>query len=185
MKKKIGLLLVAIIALSSFCCFQFLFSRTGYHPTDNIESLMISENDFPKGWKFDYLMPITGDFNWGTENRSKHFVIEPERGSAREYIYRFDNIYKSMDAYYSLKKDLFLVKENRYSFLTYQSQVANDWYFACDYNNFNGPMCDSLGRYEDYIIYFSISADKETLTSDQLQKILQSIDDRMKTFLEK
>ena len=69
--------------------------------------------------------------------------------------------------------------------MSYQSPVANDWYFDCDYNLSGGPMCDSLARYDDYIVHFLISTDKEGFTPDQLKKVLQSTDDLMKAFLKK
>jgi hypothetical protein len=170
-------------------CIGFYFilfkSNIGSHPIDHIETLLVGEKDFPPGWKMKYIMPITGPDDWGDDNRIITFTMEPKPGFAEQYVYRFKNIYLSKDALSFLKEELLLNKEHVNPYLTYQSPVANDWFFACDYNNFNGPMCDALGRYEDYIVFFSISADKETLSPEQLEKILETIDNRMRVLFGK
>jgi hypothetical protein len=184
MKKLLLFILLFFIII--FVGYQFLLnSSIGSHPIDNIETLLIDEDILLKGWRFDYIKPITGDYEWGIENRSVHFVFKTEQGSAIQYVYRFRNIYESMYAYYFLKRDLLLVKKSKLSFITYHSQIANDWDFGCEKINVNDVMCNALGRYEDYIVYFLIAADKEGLTPDQLGKILQNVDDRMQTFLKK
>jgi hypothetical protein len=56
---------------------------------------------------------------------------------------------------------------------------------GCKNTDPGGVVCDILGRYDDYVIYFSISAGPDHLTPPQLEKILQSIDTRMAKHLQK
>jgi hypothetical protein len=194
MKKK-KLLLIIIVSIIVICGLLSVWdsirvdSSIGSHPIDHIESLLINENDLPAGWKFEYIQqPIhPGPEDWGIENTMEYFSLKPERGSALQYVYRFKNIYASMYAYNPIRQYMPITKGNTYQFLTYKSAIANDWYLACEYStiDFVGTTCDVVARYEDYIVYFSIAADKDGISSEGLRKVLETIDNRMASIIKK
>lgn len=187
MKKTLVFFIVICLAcLVCFGSYYLLFNlNIGSHPINNIESLLITENDLPTGWKLNYVTPITGDFDWGIENRRIVFNYFNEKGFAHQYVYRFKNTFEARYAYIFLSKDLPIIKDNKNNFYNYKSRVANESIFMCDINDVGGEICDFLGRYEDYIIYFSYSADLDVMSPSDLEKILKTIDSSMNLFLGK
>jgi hypothetical protein len=153
--------------------------KIGSHPVDHIESLLVTTDDFPPGWEVDYVKPLTGEENWGEANIDIGIKLDTGQGYAHQHVYRFTGVLDAMYAHYFLFRELLIVKENQIDFVNYKSSIANDWYIGCMNTPSNGVACDSLGRYEDYIVYFSISAPRDQMTADQLKKILNSIDNRM------
>ncbi|NPV87858.1 MAG: hypothetical protein HPY45_17810 [Anaerolineae bacterium] len=163
-------------------------SKVGSHPINHIDSLLLTVSDFPPQWTIYYdARPITGDFDWGEENIRIGFVLGSGFGYSRQYVYRFSNVLEARYAYFFLRKDLpVITKESPINFLTYKSALANEWYMRCTRASTGGVACDVLGRYEDYIVYFSIATkEKNQLAPEQLERLLRSIDDRMAAHLSK
>jgi hypothetical protein len=183
MKKTLLILVVCLIALFCFACgIKYYFvklSRIGSHPIDNLEKLLIDKNDFPQGWKKEYIMPITGDYDWGEKNIMVAFSPKPDLGFAHQYIYHFRNEFASTASYSEIKELLPTVKENSDQFLNFNSDIADEYFIACKVPNSTIRVCDVLSRYDDFIVYFSISSQKDKISPEQLKKVLNSIDQRM------
>jgi hypothetical protein len=186
--KKLWLLLVIPVFLCSLCIGidRFIFtSNIGSHPSASIESMLVDVSDFPDGWKVDYVLPITGSNDWGKENIMMGVNLAPEQGYAHQYVYRFHNVFEAMYAQHFLREDLLLIKGNKTDFLVYKSPTANDWIMNCTDTTMKGIWCETLARYDDFIVCVSISAASKRLTPEQLEKVLQSVDRRMEKELMK
>lgn len=184
--KKFRLLILIPLSLCIFCIgsyFAIHKLKIGSHPVDRIQNLLLTSADFPPGWEVDYVRPLSGNENWGEENIDIGFKLETGQGYAHQHVYRFTGVLDAMYAHYFLVRELLVVKENLINFVDFKSRIANDWYIGCMSTPSNGVACDVLGRYEDYIIYFSISAPRDQLTADQLKMLINSIDSRMDKLL--
>ena len=183
MKKSI--MVVALVLLVICSVGYFLINSRVDYSKKKLKSLMLNSEDFPTGWIFYDERPITGDYDWGIENNSKTFVIEPERGYAIEYVYKSRNILWAKYTYFFLKRQLSLIKESSNAPLWYQSEIADNWYSACVINDVSGVLCDLLGRYKNYIIYFSITTKKDVITTEEVTKIFEKNEKKVEAFLSK
>lgn len=159
-------------------------SSFGSHPVDDIDLLLIDDKDLPTGWAFEYKLPITGEYDYGDKNMMVAYSRESEKGFARQYIYHFRNSLAADYSYYFIKKRLPLVQKNTIDYVNYKSQIAERWYLACEQPDSHTIVCDTLSRYDDFIILFSISVENDKFTPEQLISILESIDRRMAKLLE-
>jgi len=186
MKRKWSFFVFLTLILCLFCVggyFVMEQSCIGSHPIDDLEELLIEKNDLPPGWTFEYKIPITGEFDFGEKNVMIAYSRKSETGFARQYLYQFKNSVAASFSYNLLKKRLPLVQNNQENFADYESQIANAWYMACEYSTTDFLICDIFSRYENFIVYFSISTKTDQLTPEQLYKILLSIDSRMERLL--
>lgn len=188
MKKRI--ILIFAISLFLLCIGFFLileYSKVGSHPIKNIRTLAVEITDFPIDWKEIYFEPIPkrSSQDWGEENIMKEISLEPEKGFSYQLIYRFNNEFTSIVIYPILYNQLILFKEDHINFLNFKSEIADSYNLGCIKSTSGGVICEVLARYADYIVYFSISAKGDNLTPKQLEKILQSIDNRMANMLSK
>ncbi len=70
--------------------------------------------------------------------------------------------------------------------LPYTSAVADQFYFACHEGSINGikTVCQAIGQYGNYLIMFNTHVTSEYMTYSDIETILQTIDNRMTTYLE-
>jgi len=187
--KKFWLYLIAIIPLILLSCVGYYlllrYATIGSKSIENLNNLLIEESDFPTGWKFEYKMPIYGDFALGEENINIAFSKKPELGFAHQYVYRFKNTLITNRSYGFLRNNLVLVDKNQGNFSEYESVNADKWYLACTVSEVNDVMCDYLAKFDNFIIYFGISAKDNQLTPDQFDQLLQTIENRVLIALEK
>lgn len=146
---------------------------------------MINDQTLPPGWKLKYAEPIVGRDDWGEQNLSKVFVLDREKGVCHHYLYKFNNIFESMYAYYFLKKELPIHKEKYLEYLAYKKNMANDWFFECGEIGDARISCDAIGRYSDFISYFHIVVYKENFSPKELEEILIEIDEKFQSVVEK
>jgi hypothetical protein len=173
--------LIIILLTIIFLYGIFIIFNSGIddHPIDNISTLYLSLENFPKGWRIGYIKPVTQDYDWGIESKSISFELESKKGGAHQYVYRFNRISTARQSENDIKERLVLIKENKYPYLEYQSKVASSWHFVCDRDLLDGPNCEVFARYDNFIIHLAIGAEKGALTPEELKTILQSMDNQM------
>lgn len=181
MKRKHSCLYILLFIAILIIGYLFLFnSGVGSQPIIDIESLMIDAQTLPAGWKLKYAEPIVGRDDWGERNLSKVFVLDTEKGVCHQYLYKFNNIFEAMYAYYFLKKELPIHKEQYVEYLIYKNDLANDWFLECGEIGAVGISCDVIGRYSDFISYFHIVVNKENFSPQELEEILIEIDGKFR-----
>lgn len=182
--KKVLVIILVIIVLCGASIAIFWCSNIGAHPIDNIEALQLPIKSFPEGWQVQDVGSVPRSFDSGSESRRIEFGMKSEKEGIAQFVYRYNNVFASMFEW-NIQKHDYVVIEDKYPYLEYQSKVANSWYFACDRNLIGGPMCDVLARYDNYIIHLIITVDKDALNPEELNTILRSMDDLMAEVLKK
>lgn len=148
--------------------------------------LLISLSDMPPGW--------TGGIGKKLEERADYFSTEDSASisfgtdtelpykSAGQRIYRYDNPSVAK----SVLEELILPGEvgETPSDWTYQSPVADQFFFACyDYEGRTQPRCRWSGLYDEYIVIFGSWMIPGRMSLNDMEKVIRAIDARMAEFL--
>jgi len=149
------------------------------------ETLLISLDDMPEGW-----FVTDGPEDSSDEiNVDEGFWIvfeatdsEPHRKAIHE-VYRYDNAWQARVIY----KDLVLPYHHGETPVswTYQSSLADPYNFTCyTYKGYVHPICKWSGVYEEYIVIFSAGLIPGRMSLEDMERIIQTIETRMKQNLQ-
>lgn len=195
MPKKLLLVFCLIIICASVWGFVEYFGNleTIRNPPVDIKALAAEVKDFPDNWVISIQstpMSPGNPENMGEESNYEALEIPgwskyyPD-GSAEHWLLRVRNPYLARMVFFQVPVEFYLTKDlgkNEIEGYSYQSSVADSWQFACKNNSKRDEdriICTALGRYDEFISIFSISAKRDQVTPEILSKILRSIDDRI------
>jgi hypothetical protein len=158
-----------------------------------IEELLIGDTSFPQGWTASPEGPqVSPSAPFGGIRSIDRTMLSFDNTlvGANEQIERFQNSQEAGNEFVNNKDFLFreiptvgpyLVPEE----LPYQSSVADRYYFACTRSSaYPFPLlgCMYFAQYGPYIVQFHIGWDLDSMSANDLEKILNAIDENMKPY---
>ena len=185
LKAKIELLLPTVLVLlgTSACC-GVLFCVPPPGAPCEIETLLVDESVFPRGWEQQGLPSSEqATISFGVEKRGTGFSTRT-RGVAVQDVYRAFNARAAATGYRDFRS-LFSVRKEETEWtlpaeLTYRSQVADQYRLACSTHRPSGvERCQFVGQYRMYLVSFHTYMSTQMMTYDDFEHILQDIDQRM------
>jgi len=168
-----------------------------------IEELFIDASVFPPGWEADPGGPQidTGraPLGGGPDTIQRRVLFFHAEGTVKgksvgayEQIYRMASVKvaaKEFERQMSLwfPKGKYWTPWERPGDVEYQSSVADRFYLACASHGATPetrvPMCDMVGQYEEYLVWFSTDMSPDFMTYQDLEHVLEAIDERMEHYL--
>lgn len=190
--RRLGLVgLIAVLVSSILSCVDITVDGGPVAtPSFPIESLLLDESAFPEGWTaYEAFEPRDG-FGLAIS-----ITFSPPRGSAGgialHAAYTARSSEEAAHGYQTWAEFWFWESEGWGPWsvpreLPYQSPVADQFRFAC-YAEREGAreVCQATGQYERYMIRFRTFMNPDTMTFDDLERILLAIDERMALYLAK
>jgi len=181
---------VSMKRLFAFLLITFFITACslGYPP---IEELLIDDTLFPQGWNASSEGPqVSPSAPFGGIRSIDRTMLSFDNTlvGATEQIERFRNSQEASNEFVNNRDFLFreiptvgpyLVPEE----LPYQSSVADRYYFACT-RPFPLLGCMYFAQYGPYIIQFHIGWDLDSMSANDLEKILNAIDENMHPYTE-
>ena len=200
MKLLLRMALLCVLATSLLSCSNLALELTclgGSYPPPAfpIEELLLDESVFPEGWQagertFDPRQRLPA------EQIALGFYIHwcPDASlSAGHQVYRFFDgprcaalgYQKEIPGWFAPWEETgpWIVPAE----LPYQSPLADQFRFNCSTHQRGGQTCQAVGQYEEYVIRFQTSIDREhpeCMSFTDLERILIAIDERMAFYLE-
>ncbi|NKQ35861.1 MAG: hypothetical protein HF973_09635 [Chloroflexi bacterium] len=169
-------------------------TATSSQPEIDPAKLLIDLSDMPAGWYVIRQGEAPDNYRQQRGARIGFNVNNPQvLYTAAHYVYQYKSGRQAAKEF----KRLLPIEFNSNSIasytpwqppqeLPYTSTVANQFYFACHKNSINGvsTICQAMGQYENYLIVFHTHLVPEYMTYTDIESILQTIDNRMATYLE-
>lgn len=196
-----SLLLVAIFATGCerVALSQLIPSPPGWRSP--VAQLLLDENAFPKGWQIiDYESPQDHLMD-PTINHVSREWWNPDKESAymSQSIWRAYTVGNAKKGYTELRQSSLLlarltpIPEDFYvefrppPELSFQSQVADEFYIACGWNVW--AYCEVVARYRNYIVDLSLSHEtvyqgqiNQGLTYVEMETVLKAMDNEFREF---
>lgn len=165
--------------------------------------LLIQLKDMPNGWEGAEISKTDPNNSEGAENialRNFSYTNTSLFVKAGETVYRYRNEFYGARNYSIFEKEYFtqsstdLTPWKTPDNITISYSSADKWRFSCADKNFSPApsfghqrtICQYLGQYKEFIIYFSITikADgDEIISSNDLTLLLNKIDERVSNYL--
>lgn len=156
----------------------------------SIETLLVDEAAFPKGWEQQGVPDSRGaPASFGVERIGIGFSTLT-RGVAVQHVYRAFNTHTAVAGYHSFMS-YFSVREEETEWilpteLVHSSQVADQYRLGCSTHRTSGiQLCQFVGQYGPYLVRFHTYMSSDMMTYKQFEHILQDIDRRMANCLKR
>ncbi len=165
-----------------------------------VAQLLLDESAFPKGWQIDFESPQDHIMD-PTVNHVYREWWNPAKGSASiaQSIWRAYTVGNAKKGYTELRQSPILlarltpIPEDFYvefkppPELSFQSQVADEFYMACGWQAW--AYCEVVARYRNYIVDLHLSHETEYqgeinqgLTYVEMESILKDMDNEFQEF---
>jgi hypothetical protein len=194
--------LLCVLATSLLSCSNLALELTclgGSYPPPAfpIEELLLDESVFPEGWQarertFDPRQRLPAEQI--ALSFYLHWCPDASLGAGHQ-LYRFFDGPRCAALGYQKEIPGWFAPTQAWgpwevpAELPYQSPVADQFRFNCSTHQRSGAQtCLGVGQYEDYVIRFQTSIDREhpeCMSFTDLERILKAIDERMAFYLEK
>lgn len=171
--KRVGVavLLAAALAVVFGAC-----SRTAQFDCP-LEELILDETAFPSGTELGGIVSPLPDEPGSSAGRTFYM----EQGIANHDVVRYANNYWAKREFDDRKRSpIFNTPNNRTEMpgIDYSSPVANQYRLGCGREH-DIYLCQMIGQYENYFVYFSIHIDPDVIEVAEVDGILREIDARM------
>lgn len=184
------ILMVVVFAATALSLFSCVPEQPAPQRPFTTMKLLIDLPDMPPGWKVSWGPERSEDYISSQDSSVIAFVVSGVslpfgREGALHSIYR----YRSARAAKGVYEELVLpgqVGETPADW-TYQSQVADQSYFACyDYEGREPyPICEWSARYEEYVVIFHSWLVPGYMSLEDMERVIRAIDARMAEYLGK
>jgi hypothetical protein len=165
-----------------------------------VAELLLDESDFPDGWQIDFNSP-QDLFMDPTVNHVGRELWNPEKGSAGilQSIWRSYTVSDAKKGYTELRQsplllarltpipEDFYVEFNPPPELSFQSQVADEFYMACGWVVW--AHCKVVARYRNYTVELNLALEAEHqghisqgLTYIEIEVALKAMDNKFQEF---
>ena len=149
-------------------------------------ALLLEVDVFPKRWS------AFSDEN-GTIVATRSYYIPHEPGQVFQEVYRRPTAEDASEKFKEYLSGSFNESKIRQPFvpfspppeITFQSQIADEYYFACGVDE--APQCKMLARYRNYFVYFyfdvSIEESRGGLTYPEIVTVLEALEAKVLSVL--
>src|SRR5258706_2106617 len=179
---------------------QWVPAPQGWH--SRVAQLLLDESAFPKGWQINFDSPQDHIMD-PTVNHVGREWWNPDKGSAyvAESIWRAYAVRDAKEKYTELRQspvllasltpspDDFYVEFRPPSELSFQSQIADEFYIACGWVVW--AYCEVVARYRNYVVDLSLPLEAESqenirqgLTYIEIEAALKVMDNEFRDFFE-
>jgi hypothetical protein len=189
---RLGLVLSVVVLMSSILsCVEISLDRGPVPtPTFPMESLLLDQSAFPEGWVA--YEPHAPEDGFGL-SVCIHYSppATSEGGIALHAGYIFRSPQEAANGYAIWAPFWFSDREGWGAWsapveLPYESRIASQFRFACSSQlDDSEQACQAVGQYGRYMTRFHTFMNPETMTLDDLERILMVIDERMALYLAK
>jgi hypothetical protein len=197
--KKWILMLILLFLVS--CDYNNFHSPEPTPPGWNelVSNLLVDSTSFPSGWeKIRDSKDILVDTSVNHVYRSWWWKSRGD-GLVEQSIWRAINTTEAEEKYNDLRQGSFLEKitpkpgEENEKYLvpdeiTYRSEIANSFYYACGWKN--GGECIVIAQYRNYVSYMRLSLNGQNqgyttigLSYQEIESLIQAMDEKFAEFL--